>query len=239
MDDNEFLYLETDIGCGKWKCLANCCDLDSLRDIWKLMNSMSVDDVRILSRLLCCEVAANAANESTASTQNCWLTTRNFVCQHKILLASVPAAMAAVAFALPRLAVAATAIGTVAIELAKDCDSSSNDESVMSSFVRLICYLNGQVREMRKTIGETIPDALKPAVDFLDKWIVGIATLDWCCPVGTQPELPTPPESPWEYLQDLWKRITSGVGTTLPELPPSGEMNLVVPSALTWPRLGG
>jgi hypothetical protein len=97
------------------------------------------------------------------------------------------------------------------------------EDGAMNTAVRTLCYFNGLIRDMRKYIGDKVgpvtPDIVKPAIEAIDKYLVGLLVLDWCCPEGSQPNMPNlvpffnPPAQP-------------------PALPPGGT---IVPTSAQLP----
>lgn len=209
MENLKYLELQIAINCGSYECLAACChDVDGLTRIHRLMNGLAVRDIPTLSRMLCCRVPQTDGGGSGSGTytppagggtgtgapadlRNCWQRLRDYACQHRLVLSAIPALVVAVTAVFPELLEGSAVILTGVAELTADCDAKTpEDESTLGHLVQEACYINNAIREFRTALLGKTPEVVKPLIELLDKYVVGLATLDFCCPAGSQPNPP-------------------------------------------------
>lgn len=232
MDNLTYLEIQNAINCGHYVCLTGCCEPEQLRLIKALMDRLSQRDMPTLSRMLCCRlpttpgvtpVPTPGSGSGTGTGQgtdlrNCYQKLRDYACQHRAVLVALPGILTAATAVFPEITEFSVPLVLAIGDLEQDCDAKTpTDEGVIGKFVQLACYVNNGLRTIRDKVKNYTPDAIKPLVEAVDKYLVGVATLDFCCPAGSQPVKPEPPQLPWEeppQLPPATSKTSCGIGVS-------------------------
>lgn len=198
--------LLADIQCGQYDCLKNCCDLQMLTNIWRLMRQLGSDDLPRLQKMLCgCSVAASVPSGTGAVASdpksNCTDTLTKWACANRSSLNTAKIGLAALGALQNNQMPLVVALTLFVNDLLSVCRPDGTPDParqpIIDSIIDRICKFDVGVLSWLQTTG--LPDVLISLIKGIAAFITPVQTLlASCCavrPVSTANPWPTPPVS--------------------------------------------